>query len=73
VIEPWIDALSVARGLWAPEEPPEDKLDLWADAEFARDTLDTAAALEPHGLIELLKVHTVILGQTERVVAWSFS
>lgn len=73
VIEPWIDSLSVARGLWAAEEPPEDKLDLWADTEIARDTLDTAAALEPHGLIELLKAHTVILGQTERVVAWSFS
>lgn len=73
VIVPWVDSLSVARGLWAVEEPPEDKLDLWADAEIARDTLDAAVDLDPHRLIDLLKVHTVILGQTERVVAWSFS
>lgn len=72
-IDPWVDSLSLSRGLWSVDEPPENRIDLWADTELARDLLDDAANLEPHGVLDFLKSHTVILGQTERVVAWSFS
>ncbi|MDJ0357678.1 hypothetical protein [Paenarthrobacter sp. PH39-S1] len=72
-IEPWIDSLGLSRGLWSPSEVPESKLDLWVDTEIALELLDTVTNSDAHGVIDQLRAHTVILGQTERVVAWSFA
>lgn len=72
-IAPWVQSLSVVRGLWEADDLPEDMLDLWSDVEDARVTLDSATHASPHALLHAVGTQLLTLGQAERVVAWSFA
>lgn len=72
-VDPWVKSLSVARGLWATGDQPEDAVDLWVDAAVALDVLSDLSPRDPYELLSSLGSHAITLGQTERVVAWSFS
>lgn len=71
-IAPWIESLSVVRGLWDSSDLPEDNLDLWSDVDLARTMLDDSKFSSPHALLKSMGSDLLTLGQTERVVAWSF-
>lgn len=72
-IRPWSDSLSRVRGLWPVGGEPEDKLDLWADMEVALEALDDDDSGDLYGLLRSLMPYLPTFGQTERVVAWSFT
>lgn len=72
-IAPWVQSLSVVRGLWEGDDLPESMLDLWSDVEDARVTLDSTTYASPHALLHAVGSQLLTLGQAERVVAWSFA
>lgn len=72
-IHPWVESLSLGRGLWPAPEPPDDKLDMWADTQRALEALDADSSKDLHGLVRVVIEHLPVFGQAERVVAWSFS
>lgn len=71
-LEHWIDALGLARGFWEPKAEPESRLDLWADIGLVRDLIAGAAGTSINEVIASAEVQFPVIGQTERVVAWSF-
>lgn len=71
-VEPWVDSLGVARGIWTAGEVPDSKLDLWADIEVAKQDLEDADAHNHHSFVTSLGPSAATLSQAERVVAWSF-
>lgn len=72
-LTPWVESLSVVRGLWDVGEFPDDTLDLWLDVEEARQALDNGPLHSSHALLSSVGSQLVTLGQTERVLAWSFA
>lgn len=71
----WVEALSLARGLWKSGEPPDSALDLWADVEAALEVLGERRE-SIHGIHDLLHSlggQLTQICQAERVVAWSFA
>lgn len=70
---PWVAALGNSRGLWPMNEFPDDPLDLWADIDGPRDKAGSTEPDDTYGLLQMLKEDIIVLGQAERIVAWSFS
>lgn len=72
MVERWATSLSEAKGLWAPGDRPTTPLDLWADTRDALDALAFADSTSPYSLLHTAGRDLPILGQTERIVAWSY-
>lgn len=72
-IFPWVESLSLARGLWAEGDLPDNMLDLWSDVDEARQILDAETGTRLQDLIFSLGMQISSLGQTERIIAWSFA
>lgn len=68
----WVDALGLARGFWDSESEPESYLDLWADIGLARDLIAGADGSSMRAVIAAVDTQFPVIGQAERVVAWSF-
>ncbi len=71
-IEPWVNSLGVSRGLWTTMQRPDNPLDLWQDAELARVEIESALANKSHHDFSVPGAAVFVLGQTERIIAWSF-
>jgi hypothetical protein len=69
---PWIESLSVARGLWRPGQAPDDPLDLWEDVRVAREDINAGRPVaNMFEAVELSGASGVAFRQAERAVAWS--
>lgn len=72
-VSSWLNQLAVDHGLWPAESPPPLPADLWADIF---DSLTDLQAIAPTSL-SVLRAEVArsgaILGQAERVTAWSFA
>lgn len=71
-VSAWVSGLGAARALW-PDAAPDPMLDLWADAELAKDELVSATKDSYHALTWSMREYLAVLGQAERVAAWSFA
>lgn len=73
-IENWTDALGLSRGYWDHADAPDEKLDLWADIADALEAVGDRPIGGPlRTLHSRLDGAATTLGQTERVVVWSFA
>lgn len=73
-LEHWTDALGLSRGYWEDADAPDEKLDLWADVADALQAIgDRPLGGALRNLHGRLAGTATTLGQTERVVVWSFA
>ena len=72
-LEFWIQSVGTERGIWPPDEPPEDLLDLWADVETELGQIeDWMDGVEP-SVQEIWAARSrglAILGECERIALW---
>jgi len=68
----WVIGLGEARALWSGGAPAP-MVDLWADAEAAKEELELTSKTSHHALIQGMREYLAVLGQAERVAAWSFA
>lgn len=73
VLRSWLDDFAVARGLIEHKPLPESSLDLYDDIGDALDSLEKSGAANLKRLYTDLEIFIGALGQTERVVTWSYS
>ena len=69
----WIQDVGTGRGIWQPEEPPEDLVDLWADVEYELDTIDDwsiGTELSTKGIWAVSSRELSVLGECERIGLW---
>ncbi|WP_447647242.1 hypothetical protein [Microbacterium forte] len=71
-VSTWVFGLGEARALWA-DDVPDPMVDLWADAQVAKEELEVASKTSHHALIKGMREYLAVLGQAERVAAWSFA
>lgn len=70
---PWVEILGISRGYWSPDSPPESMIDLWQDVAPSMEIAHNIGDLSRHAAFLTDGLQTLPLGQTERVVAWSFA
>mgnify|MGYP006885778829 CR=1 FL=1 len=73
VLRSWLDDFAVARGLIEHKPLPESSLDLYDDMRDALESLEKSGAANLKGLYTDLEIFIGALGQTERIVTWSYS
>ncbi|WAC70167.1 hypothetical protein [Microbacterium sp. SL75] len=71
-VSTWVVGLGGARALWS-DDAPDPMIDLWADAEIAKEELELSSKASHHALITGMREYLAVLGQAERVAAWSFA
>jgi len=69
----WVDGLGYARALWDKDDAPDPLIDLWADALAAKEELENAPKESYNTIVRSMKEYLAVLGQAERVAAWSFA
>ena len=69
---PWIDSLSLARGVWQTGKRPIDTFDLWENLVELRNDLESITSPDRHEALMLIGEGLIPLGQMERVMAWNF-
>lgn len=72
-LEAWSEAFSVSRGLVDYAPLPAPSTDLFMDLDVPRETLERSKAQSLGTLLHELADGVGLLGQTDRVVAWSFA
>jgi hypothetical protein len=72
-VRPWVESLAGARGLWDASDPPDFMTDLWHDNELAIQSLISRKADLRHSFLQSAAPEVLVLGQTERVPAWTFA
>ena len=70
---PWVESLSLSRGIWPADDLPEDRIDLWADNEIVLEELAKDKSGDLHTFVRNFSYYFPFIGQVERVVAWSFA
>ena len=73
VLRSWLDNFAVARGLIEHKPLPESSVDLYTDIGEALDSLEKSRAANLKRLYTDLEISIGALGQTERIVTWSYS
>lgn len=73
VLRSWLDDFAVARGLIEHKPLPEITVDLYTDIGDALKSLEESRAANLKGLYTDLEIFIGALGQTERIVTWSYS
>lgn len=72
-IFPWVESLSLSRGIWPVDDLPEDRIDLWADNEIVLEELAKDKSGDLNTFVKNFSYYFPFIGQVERVVAWSFA
>jgi hypothetical protein len=72
-IEPWVNSLALSRGIWSSNDVPGNRIDLWQDCFDAQQLLSSSKHQESFQLFKSLGSDAIVLGQAERIIAWSFS
>lgn len=73
VLRSWLDDFALARGLIERKPLPERSVDLYEDIGDALDSLEESQAANLKRLYTDLEIYIGALGQTERIVTWSYS
>jgi hypothetical protein len=68
----WTERFAISRGYIETAPLPAPATDLFADMDFAREILEQSRATTLNALLRDLADGVGLLGQTDRVVAWSF-
>ncbi|MFJ4159596.1 hypothetical protein [Microbacterium testaceum] len=71
-VSTWVVGLGEARALWS-DDVPDPMVDLWADAQVAKEELELSSKTSHHALMKGMREYLAVLGQAERVAAWSFA
>jgi hypothetical protein len=69
----WTEAFAMSRGHVVAAPLPMPATDLFTDLDLPRETLEDSQAVSLGALVRELADGVGLLGQTDRVVAWSFA
>ena len=72
-LEFWIRGVGTARGLWQPQNPPDDLFDLWSDVEYGLEEIDGWMGADEPSTWEMWSSEShglALLGECERVALW---
>jgi len=73
-LRPWLDQWAASRGFWAPTDPLDDPVDLWADIEWALVEFDESLTPPPTSLNAWLRAGpngAPTIFEAERIAVWS--
>ena len=72
-LEFWIRDIGTRRGLWQPQNPPDEMIDLWSDVEDGLDEIDGWMVGDTVSAWEMWASESkelAVLGECERVALW---